>query len=286
MKGASGVSPGRVVGAWRVALGSVRLRVAALSITAIALSGLGASTASASDTFWLNNSTGTSFTQRLDCSSEPVCPSAWQQGALLAAGQSNPGISVTLGAGSDFDTNWTTSGGVHQGDFVVAAVDPVFKSAYLNCYGSVRGFDCYVTGLNAYFQQTGSALPGRGRHGQAPVAARFWSSLAPVGRSGIAFVPVASYSTRRRGAVRERVVLRSPKGAVIGRGEKTVRFNTRTNIDVRLTPTVARTIASGKTVNIRASVTHADGTKGTGQTTKALTLTKLTPGLRGLLLPG
>lgn len=80
----------------------------------------------------------------------------------------------------------------------------------------------------------------------------------------------------------ERVVLRSSSDRVIGHGEKTMQFNQRANIEVRLTSAVARKIARRKSIEVRASVANADGTAGKGQTT-TLALTKLTPALRPLL---
>ena len=77
-----------------------------------------------------------------------------------------------------------------------------------------------------------------------------------------ALVPVATYSTRRRGTVREHVVLRSSGGRFIGRGEKTMRFGQKANIGVRVTSGVARKVACGTSIKVQASVTHADGTVG------------------------
>jgi hypothetical protein len=200
----------------------------------------------------------------------------------LAAHQSNPGISYVCSVECYVPYDWSPEGEYGFQYFAWIAHDPAIGSAWLQCYGSVAGFDCYVTGLAAYIEQTNSASSER--NGQSPVEARFWSGLAPVNHSGFALVPVASYSSRQHGTVRELVVLRSKTGAVIGRGAKTMRFDTRTNIDVRLTPSVARTVAGGKSITVRASVTNAHGTVGTGQTTNVLTLTKLTSALGGLEL--
>lgn len=300
MNGTSGVPVRRVAGAWRAAALSVRSRIATLVITAIALSGISASSASAYDVVWLNNSTSVPFTEgsfcvlvgSVSCAEFPE----WQEGAVLQAGRANPGISLILQvtgvAPSSFKDTWYPPSGT-SGYFEYNAVDPPIGPAFVQCSGDVPGFDCAVADkLYAYFQQVGSSStegligspsPKRNNSSSSPVEARFWSGLAPVSRSGIALVPVASYSTRRRGTVRERVTLRSASGRVIGRGEKTVRFATRANIEVRLAPGVARAVASGGSVKVRASVTHADGTVGKGQATNGLVLTRLTPALRPLL---
>jgi len=299
MKRASGVPIGSVAGAWRAAFLWVRLRFAVLVIVAIALGGIGASSASAYDVVWLNNSTSVPFTEgsfcvlvgAVSCAEFP----AWQEGAVLAAGQSNPGISLVLQVTgvtpSAFKDTWFPPSGI-SGHFEFDAVDPPIGPAFVQCSGDVPGFDCAVADkLYAYFEQIGSSSPegligspSPQRNGSSsPVEARFWSGLAPVSHGGIALVPVASYSTRRRGTVRERVILRSGSGRVLGRGKKTIRFGTRASIEVRLARGVSRTVASGSSIDVRASVTHADGTVGKGQTTNALVLTRLTPALRPLL---
>jgi hypothetical protein len=181
-------------------------------------------------------------------------------------------------------TTWYPSG--LSGHFTFVATDPPLSPAFVQCYGNVPGFACSVVHqLFAYLQTTGSASSGLLGSSSSPVAARFWSSLAPVSSSGVALLPVASYSARQRGTVRERVVLRSMSGAIIGRGEKAVQFGARANIRVQLTPRVARTVARGKGIKVRASVALVSGTAGAGQTTDALVLTRLTPSLRPLLHP-
>ena len=288
----SGVLVRRVAGAWRVAVVSVRVRIAAVAVLAIALGGISASSASAYDEVWLNNQTNVAFTQHslcilvgaLQCSEEDG--GAWLEGAVLAAGQVNPGISAILQLTGptpvSFTTTWYPSGSSNY--FQVTGVDPPLSPAYITCTGSVPGFDCAVADeLYAYLEQDGSSSSlGKGK--SSPVEARFWSGLAPVSRVGIASVPVATYSTRRRGTVRELVVLHSNSGTIIGRGEKTMRLGQKAYIEVRLTSGVARKIASGTSVEIHASVAHADGTVGEGQAT-TMVLTKLTPALRRLLHP-
>ncbi len=299
MKGTSGVPVGGVAGAWQAAVRLVRLRIVALVIVALALSGISASSASAYDVVWLNNATSVPFTEGSFCVLVGAVSCAefpdWQEGAVLAAGRSNPGISLVLqvtgAAPASFKDTWYPPSGI-SGHFEFYAIDPPIGPAFVQCSGDVPGFDCAVADkLYAYLQQIGSSSPegligspSPKRNGSSPpVEARFWSGLVPVSHSGTALVPVASYSTRRRGAVRERVILRSVSGEVIGRGEKTVRFGTRTNIAVRLARGVARTVAGGSSVKVRASVTNADGTVGKGQAVNALVLTKLTPALRPLL---
>lgn len=288
MKRASGVPLRGVAGAWRVAPRSFRLRVATLAIFAIALSGIGASSALALDFVWLNNQTSVPFTQESLCLFVDYleCPAEWKEGAVLAAGQSNPGISLVLQVvgvtPAHVTTTWYPSG--ISGHFTFTATDPALSPAFVQCYGDVPGFTCTVVHqLFAYLQTTGSASSGLLGSSSSPVEARFWSGLAPVSRGGIALVPVASYSTRQHGTARERVVLRSASGEVIGRGEKAVHFGARANIQVQLTPRVARAVARGASIKVRASVTHADKTAGTGQAANSLVLTRLTPTLGHLL---
>jgi hypothetical protein len=150
----------------------------------------------------------------------------------LAADQANPGIwailQVTGATPASFTITCYPSGSSNY--FQVLAVDPPIGPAFVQCSGSMPGFSCSVVdSLFAYLQQDGSSWLLGGS--SSPVEARFWSGLAPVSRGGIALVPVATYSTRRRSTVRERVVLRSSGGRVIGRGEETMRFGQTANIE-------------------------------------------------------
>jgi hypothetical protein len=282
------VSVRRIAGVARAAFAKVHYRVAALAVAVVMVGGIGASNASAFDEVWLNNASNVPFTQESYCIlvGAVTCPqednSAWVRGAVLAAGKQNPGIFAILQVVPEFldptlTTTWYPSGSGNY--FTFYAEDPAIGPVIVQCYGNVPGFSCGVVGgLYAYISQTGSASAT----GPAPVLARFWSGVAPVTRGGIALVPVASYSLRRHGAARERVVLSGPKG-VIATGEKTVRFGTRTEIEVRLPSGIVRALARVESVDVRASVKHADGTVGTGQTTRRLLLTTLTPALKRVL---
>lgn len=156
----------RAAGAWRVAVVSVRVRIAAVAIFAIALSGVGASSAAAYDEVWLNNQTNVPFTQGSLClfvGSVPCATEdggAWMEGSVLAANQANPGINailqVTGATPASFTTTWSPSGSSNHFTFV--AVDPPIGPAFVQCNGSVPGYNCSVVrGLFGYLQQDGSS---------------------------------------------------------------------------------------------------------------------------------
>ncbi len=297
MTRALAVSARKVAAARRVGVVSHRFRIAAvvmLATVTTALAGIGAPSASADTEVWLNNSTSIPFTEgslcilvgSLSCSLFPE----WEKGAVLGAGKSNPGIrlllQVTGPSAVKFTDTWYPSG--TSGYITFSAIDPAIGPTFVECWGNVPGVSCPVADkLYAYLEQDSSSsseLLGSspGQSGRSSVDARFRAGVAFVGRRGVAAVPIASYSTKRRGAVRERVVLRSSMGRVLGSGEETVRLGAKGNVEVRLTPRTARPIAGGDDVTVRASVTNADGTAGSGQTT-SLTLTSTTSALGRLL---
>jgi len=260
----------------------VRLALAlVLAIAVAGLCGTTASSASAYDEVWLNNATSVRFTEgslcllvgSLSCSNFPE----WEEGSVLAAGKSNPGIRLILQVVTSpiyFYDTWEPAG--VSGHFKFIAVDPVLGPAYVECYGEgdVSGFSCSVADkLYAYLHQDSGVSAGL--LGAQPSAdATFWSGVAPVNRKGIALVPVASYSRSKQGKVRERVVLRS-SSREIAHAETTLQYGQRAEVEVKLPPSIARLVAGGKSLDVQAAVAHADGTEGTGQST-TLTLTKLT----------
>lgn len=264
--------------------------VVALATAAIALVSLGASSASALTEVYLNNPTSVSFTEESACFfvvATLECPRGWNKGDVLAAGESNPGLYLPLQAtyteAAKISDSWYPNGGL-SGHMSFYAYDPPIGATIVECSGDVPGFSCSVVDeLYAYFHQdegSSSQLLG----GSPSADATFWSGLAPVKGAGVALVPVASYSTQRQGQVRELVVLRTKRGVVIGHGEQTVQFGQRAQIAVRLTRGVARMIAAGRNIKVEASVTHADGTEGAGETTSVM-LTKLTPAIAHLIHP-
>lgn len=271
----------------RARASAVRSRIAlilALATITIALSGFGASSASALTQVYLNNPTSVSFTEESACYfvvATLECPGGWNRGDVLAAGRSNPGLYLPLQAtytdAASISDSWYPSGGL-SGHMAFSAYDPPVGPTIVECSGDVPGFSCSVVDeLFAYFHQDdGSSSQLLGASPSAD--AGFWSGLAPVRGGGVALVPVASYSTPPHGSVRELVVLRTKRGTVIGHGVRTVQFGQRARIEVQLTRGVARMIARGKTIKVEASVTHADGTEGTGVTTSIM-LAKLTPAL-------
>jgi hypothetical protein len=250
----------------------------AVTIAVLMLGGICASSASATDEVWINNPTSTPFTEESLCvlvGVEP-CPAGWRQGAILAAGRSNPGLELSVRVTATFEVKftdeWHPSGA--SGNFHFQVIDPVVGPVNVQCWGDVPGYSCSVSdGLYAYFHQSGSST---GLGATQSVEALFAGGVATVSRSGIASVPVESYGTQQHGSVRERVVLRSKGGAVIGSGEQLLRFGQKTDIEVKLSRSVAHMVAAGKSPKVQASVTHANGTKGTGQTT-TISLTRLAP---------
>jgi hypothetical protein len=266
----------------RSSLGRAPVLGLALSV-ALVLTGFVASSASALTEVWLNNQTSVPFTEESLCITVDEispCPEDWREGFVLSAGQSNPGIELDLqvvgAVPAHLQDSWSPGG--LPGNLKFEAIDPVFGPTAVECWSEeMPGFSCSVVhGLFAYIQRSTSSTELLGAVPSAD--ARFWSGVAPVGKGGTALVPVASYSGQRGGKVRERVVLRGGAGKVIGSGEKTVQFGRRTSIGVHLTAGVARMVARGEDITVRASVTHADATEGTGQAT-TLALTKLTSDL-------
>ncbi|HTQ67503.1 MAG TPA: hypothetical protein VMI13_02310 [Solirubrobacteraceae bacterium] len=251
------------------------------------MSGIGSSTASGLTSVYLNNPTSVSFTQESLCLftvGTVPCPIGWKEGEVLAAGRSNPGLYLPLQStpleAAKIHTEWAPNGGL-GGEMTFWAIDSPLAPTIVKCYGNVPGFSCSVVDeLFAYLHQDDGSSQLLGASPSAD--ARFWSGLAPVRGGGVALVPVASYSARAQGKVRERVTLRTKHGSVIGSAQQTLRFGQRAQVEVRLTRGAARTIEAGKRIKVEASVAHADKTEGTGQTT-TLTLTKLTPALAKLM---
>lgn len=268
---------------------SARLRIAvAVALAVTALCGMTVSSASAYDEVWLNNETSVPFTEGSLCilvgSVSCLDFPEWEEGAVLAAGKSNPGIHLLLNvvtSSIDFQDTWEPSG--VSGHFKFIAIDPVIGAAYVECYGegNVSGFSCSVVDkLYAYLHQdSGASSTLLGAQPSADVT--FWSGLAPVNPKGVALLPVANYSSQGQGKVRERVVLRS-NSREIAHAETTLRFGERAEVEVKLPPSVAKLIARGKTLDVQAAVAHADGSEGTGQST-TLALTKLTAAEKKLL---
>jgi len=262
--------------------------LAALAGAAIALAGLGASSASALTNVYLNNPTSVSFTEESLCLfvvGTVPCPEGWKNGDVLRAGESNPGLRLPLQTtvieAAKIHDKWAPNGGL-SGDMEFFADDAPFGETIVECWGNVPGISCSVVDhLFAYLHQddgSSSQLLGA-----APSAeARFWSGTVAVKSGGLALVPVATYSSSSQGSARERVVLHTKRGVIVGSGEKTIQFGHRADVGVRLTKGVAKMIAHGERIDIEASVEHADGTEGTGETTTVV-LTKLTPALERLI---
>jgi hypothetical protein len=271
--------------------GTLRSRIAlvlALSATTVALCGLGASNASAVEQLFLNNPTSVSFTQEDLCLfvvGTIPCPSGWNKGEVLPAGKSNPGLylplQTTVIEEAKIHAEWVPNGGL-SGAMQYLAIDGPFGEALVECYGNVPGFSCSIVDHKfAYFHQDDGAPSGL--LGASPSAdARFWSGTIVVKGNGVALVPVDSYSTQPQGSVRERVTLHTKRGVVVGTGEKTLQFGRKADVGVKLTRGVAKLIAHGERIDIEASVQHADGTEGTGETT-TMVLTKLTPALEKVI---
>lgn len=277
MAGASVVSAHRVSAAQRVWAVSLRRRIALLVAVALAVGAIAAITASSSSAYdeaWLNNESSTNLTEGSLCIlvGPLACPREWSEGAVLKAGQANPGIMLPLQvvtSGVNFSDKWEPSG--VSGVIRFYAYDPVVGPAFVECYGegNVGGLSCSVVDhLYAYIHGDSGATTGL--IGSSPSAdVGFAAGVAKVNRHGVAMVSIEAYSRLAHGSVRERVVLHGSKGKELGHGEKTVPFGQASQISVPLPSKFAKTVAHAKKgLEVQASVEHADATHGAGATTK------------------
>lgn len=248
--------------------------------------------AQAEDTFYLESDTGVEFwnanMDSLDeCWFGPtgslVYGKAGEDGSIRAE-DSNPFNECPDDWGSNMA--YSANGG-SVGAFGFGAFDPAVGSSSLSCQanGSEWEEGNYYTPIESFMtieadghSCTIAWLPGARPSGLArvPLASMGWhsrltDSLAPVS-SGRAKVSVQLFGKGRR-AVRDRVTLRTRSGRPIGQAEGTSKLGARAHaIAVPLAPFARERLAEKRELIVRASLTHADGTPGSGDTTKWLLL--------------
>jgi hypothetical protein len=284
-------------------------RIAALLAAVIAvvlLSAAFAAPAGAEDTFRFDNETGEGFTS----SGRDTVPECWSgaHGALAAIGEPalNGSIRADVGPfegcgeewgaslayGQTLAESWEDEGRMEYwwtggtGLFGFFAEDPVVGGATVSCPGGsespiLNEMSAEVDGTTC----TVEWLPGAGPSGSARASAvaapnakytRFVSSLAPV-VDGMARVAVQAFA-RRDLLVEDEVVLRTLGGHVIGRATTLLRVGAKAKrIAISLAPAARKALAQGGDLVVKASISHVDGSKGSGDTTSQLVLRRRAP---------
>jgi hypothetical protein len=276
-------------------------RTSALLAALIALIAISATPAQAEDAFYFQSSTGMKFLGEDMDGLEGGCWFGPTGNMIDGKAAENGSIRAEFGPLSECDEAWGANfsfglGGNSYGSVDFGAYDWPFAGSQLDCLGNgaesarlegqipierfvsieVEGDTCIVEWLpgarptalaRAVLPSHNPGLPGlaRGWH------SRLVSSLARV-TGGTAKVRVQVFGTGSR-AVRDRVTLRTRSGRLIGRGHGTSQTATRPRlISVPLTPFAQQLLAKKDEIVVRASLAHADGTPGSGDETKQLTL--------------
>jgi hypothetical protein len=141
----------------------------------------------------------------------------------------------------------------------------------------VDGLTCtadWIPGVSASTPPPASTTRSRATRAAVARHTRFVGGLAKV-IDGVALVPVQSFGRDAGATVRDRVVLRS-KRAVVGTGEATLVVAAKSRrIRVKVAKSVLAKLRVGHELRVSASVSHADGSAGTGDTTARLLLRRL-----------
>jgi hypothetical protein len=271
-------------------------------LLALALGILGVSGAQAEDAFYLESSTGMKFGGEYMDSIEPGCwfgptgnmipGNAAEDGSIRSDISPFDQCSDAWGGAFGFGLN-----GQNYFGFEFGAYDWGLASATLDCEGrgvesaEIEGVNpierlmsAEVDGLTCTIEWLPGARPsplrrplsGDRGYAQEPLAAKGWhsrivSSLATV-RGGKAKVRSQIFGRPRR-EIRDRLTLRMPSGRLIGRGVGSGETGSRAHrITVPLAPFARQLLAEKKDLLVRASLTHADGTPGSGDETSQLVL--------------
>jgi hypothetical protein len=273
----------------------------ALLAALVALIAISAAPAQAEDAFYFESSTGMKFLGEDMDGFEGGCWFGPTGNMIDGKAAEDGSIRAEFGPLAECDEAWGANfsfgfGGSNYGSVDFAAYDWPFAGSQLDCLGNgaesarlegqipierfmsieVEGDTCTVEWLpgarptphaREVFLAPDPGLPGlaRGWH------SRLVSSLARVAGDR-AKVRVQVFGTGSR-VVGDRITLRSRSGRLLGRGLGTSRTATRPRlISVALTPFARRLLAKKKEIVVRASLAHADGTPGSGDETKQLTL--------------
>lgn len=201
----------------------------------------------------------------------PQSYETWLSYGQTVTGTSTGGAGVTV-------VVW--EGGTGAVDYV--ASDPFGGSATLSCATlgaqsetelGLRPIESFMTvetdGTRCVTQWIPGAGPSRlaraAQAGPVGVHTRFVDSLATI-RGRHALVRIQGFGEMGARA-RERVVLRTMSGKVVGKGTGTVVVgDPATTVRVGLDPLTRRTLKAGHELNVRGIVSRADDTPGTGDT--------------------
>lgn len=280
------------------------------AVAAIAVVMAASPAARAEDAFYFNNDTGMAFTPNDQDGIDGNCwlgatglfipgPTGAVNGSIRSDVGPFDQCSSMWGSNLGYDqqyigsyTQQQTGGQVYLwyggiGAFGFSAYDPALGSATVACASNGTGWETGngFTPIEAYMTSEADGttctvdwLPGvDGASAGARAAAntstashtRFVDSLAEVW-DGRAHPRVQTFGTRRV-SVRDAVVLRTRGGKVIGRGTKTLRVGDEPQtVAVTLSRSARKVLAKGRELTVRASIEHARGAQGTGDTTAQL----------------
>lgn len=253
-----------------------RFRIlAALGALTIAMS-VSVSSAAASDTFSLKNGSKTAVLQGLSLwgkgnTMAKSCRTGPFPGPTLAPFTFNPGNrgSITLTQNPFSDclpgvnplVDNQVQGPDSNGAWVWIPVDPFIGSAHLTCTvlaqtGS-KILEASVDGLTCTITDAGSTTSGN-----------FVSSAAPL-RSGkaVAYIQHFPTSKNRNSRAAYTVVLRSGKGAFLGRKRVTVAAGKPKRVRLPVPKAVRKRVNKKSFASVKAIVRRADGKKGSGDRT-------------------
>jgi hypothetical protein len=243
---------------------------------------LSASSAGASDTFSLKNQSGTALLQGLSLwgkgnTMNAKCRTGPFPGPTETAFTFNPGDkgSITLSQNPFSDClpginpliENEIQGPGFNGAWVWIPVDPFIGSSHLTCTLLAQTGPNYlqssVDGLNCTIADAGNSTSGT-----------FGSSVAPLRRGkAVAYVQHFPKPKGRQSRARYSIVLRTGKGAVLGREKVTVEAGKPKRVRVPVTKAILRKVRKSGFARVKATIRRADGKRGSGDRT-TLTLTR------------
>lgn len=255
--------------------GSGVLRIVAAAFALAVAFSLSASGASASDTFSLKNQSGTAVLQGLSLwgkgnTMDPGCRTGPFPGPTETAFTFNPGDngSITLSQNPFSDClpginpllQNEIQGPGFSGVWAWIPVDPVIGDSHLTCTLLAQSGPNYlqsnVDGLGCTITDVGSSTSGT-----------FGSSVAPL-RRGRAVAYVQHFHPKdSQSRASYAVVLRTGKGAFLGKEKMTVEAGKPQRVRVPVTKAIRMQVRKNGFARVTATVRRADGKRGSGDRT-------------------